>query len=229
MANMGLEDLRVVEPTDLEEGKARAMAHGAESLLSSRSHNVSVGEAVAGCTVVVACTARPRRWRTWEVLSPTGAAELIEERRSKGQQCALLFGPEDSGLDNDDLVWATHICHIPTGHRHSSLNLSQAVMVLAWEWSRAHGTAKRRPQRRAGGKAPATVEQLHGAADQVGRVLDTINFFAGRNRDQTLTTLKQLLLRGSYSAQELRFLRGVVSKIQIHLDTPYHLQDRQDS
>lgn len=219
MANFGLSDLRLVQPdfgADDREMQMMGVSSGRPILESMQVHD-SLDEAVGDCTVVVACTARPRRWRAWEFLEPAPAADLLAERIANGEQVAFLFGSEDSGLSEQDLKWASHLCHIPTTAEASSLNLSQAVLLLGWEWGKAHGRLHRRPHRHKK-RPPAALEQVQGAVDQAGELLDRVNFFKGKSRDQGLITLRQTLLRGSLTDVEVHYLRGVVNKLRWYVD-----------
>ncbi len=217
MCNMGLSDLRVVDRQYRDDFEAHKMAMGGQELLKAATFCDSLQDAVADCATVIACTARPRRWKAWKCLDPREAAVLLAEQGQAGNDSAIVFGSEDKGLDNKDLEWATHLCHIPTDRNVSSLNLSQAVLLLGWEWARGQNQLHRRPARTRNRASPA-MEQVNGAADQVGSLLDRIDFFAGRNRDQALATIRQTLLRSELTDTELHFLRGVVRKLHWHVD-----------
>ncbi len=217
MTNLGLGDLRICEEQFTDEREMRMFATGSSKAVLGAMQRCSLPEAVEGCTVVIACTARPRRWKAWAVLDPAEAAELLVERGAAGEATAFLFGSEDNGLDQADLAWATHLCHIPTAPEHSSLNLSQAVLLLAWEWAQARGRLSRRPYK-SRRRVPAPVEQVHGAAEQIGRLLDVISFWRGKNKDQGLATVRQTMLRGSMTDVEVHFVRGIVGKLQWFVD-----------
>ena len=215
MANFGLTDLRVVrgtEPYDARE--AHNMASGARELLGAATWVDSIEEAVAGTTIVVACTARPRRWKTWDVLDPRPACELLAARTAEDEQTALLFGPEDHGLAQEDLAWATHLCSIPTAGPHSSLNLAQAVLLLGWEWAQAGAAPKRRPSPRGGRSKRATIDQLNRAVEQTGDLLESIEFFRRRARPQTMAMLRHALVDTDIRERDVQFLRGVINKLQ---------------
>lgn len=218
MTNMGLAELVLSQPRFENQLEAEMMATGSAREVLDGSRRVDdLGAAVEGCTVVVACTARPRRWKAWACLGPGEAAALLVERGALGEPTAFLFGTEDSGLAQEDLAWATHLCHIPTAPEHSSLNLSQAVLLLAWEWAQARGAIRARPRRRRR-RGAAEIGQVRGAAAQAGALLDRIGFWTGRNREQGEATLQQALLRGEMTETEIHFLRGVIGKLGWHLD-----------
>ncbi len=217
MSNFGLRELFLVRPQYTGQLEARKMAMGGKAVLEAAETFATVEDAVSGCTQVIACTARPRRWKAWKAMGPDAAGQLLAERGAEGEGTALLFGAEDSGLDNKALALATHLCHIPTSREVSSLNLSQAVLLLAWEWGKAHGALYQRPHRnRKRGTPPS--EQIHGTVEQVAGLLDRIAFFKGRNRDQALATVQQILVRGEMTDTEVHFLRGVLRKLKWHVD-----------
>ncbi|MCO4773315.1 MAG: hypothetical protein KDA24_24990 [Deltaproteobacteria bacterium] len=231
MGNMGLSDLRLVRPSADEEWvgseslDAWSMAASGRAILERAQIHDSLAEAVEGCTTVIACTARPRRWKAWTVLGPSESADLLAERSAEGDAVAYLFGQEDHGLSTEDLALATHLCNIPTGGEVSSLNLAQAVLLLGWEWGRAASALKRRPTKRAGRRGRAKAEQITGLAEQTGDLMARIAFFKRRPRDQTMVMLRQALTRGDLTDVEVHFLRGVVRKVRWHLENPGHLAD----
>ncbi len=214
---MGLHDLRLVAPIFESQFEAEKMAMGGRAVLDAAQRSEDFPTALSDCTVVVACTARPRKWKAWKCLGPEAAADLLAERGGAGEPTALMFGSEDSGLGNEDLAWATHLCHIPTSASVSSLNLSQAVLLLSWEWARAHGKLGRRTIRNRS-RHPAELGLVNGFTDQAGELLDRIGFFTGKNREKSLATLRQALLRGDVTDTEVHFLRGVVRKLQWYVD-----------
>lgn len=226
MANMGLEDLRLVDPQYTSDFEVTLMAKGAARILGSAHRHESVREAVGDCTVVVACTARPRSWKAWKVLDPGDAAQLLLESGAEDGPVALMFGSEDRGLIQSELEFATHLCHIPTGPEHSSLNLSQAVLLMGWECARARGGLRLRPARKRK-RAAVPMEQVVGASHQIGALLDRIGFFRGKNREQSLATVRQALLRGELTDTEVHFLRGVVNKLRWYVDHGPRKEDRE--
>ncbi len=222
MGNMGLTDLRLVAP-QYEQEWVQGESHDAWSM-GARTVP-SVAEAISDCTAVLACTARPRRWRAWKLLSPTAGAELLAERAAEGEATAILFGPEDHGLSTADLEHVTHLCHIPTGGAVSSLNLAQAVLLLGWEWAKAGGHLRRRPAKRTGRRPRAETVQVSGLVQQMGDLLDQVDFFRRRPKPQALAMFRQALVRGELSNVEVHFLRGVVRNLQWHLEHPGRLVD----
>ncbi len=137
MLNCGLTDLRVVRPRDgWPSDKARAMASGADAVLDGAKVFESLEEAVADLQVVFATTGRRRDMVKHEV-TPAEAASEIRRHGAAGERCGVLFGRERIGLTNDEVVLADAILTVPLNPAFRSLNLAQAVLLIAWEWLRA--------------------------------------------------------------------------------------------
>ncbi len=214
MLNMGLRDLVIVAPRIERSDPVRWMAHGAGDVIDGMRAVPDLPRALADTTVAVATTARTRRWRTWPILDPPEAARVLCRAAADGR-AAIVFGPEDTGLTNDDLACCTHLARIPTAGAHTSLNLAQAVMVLAYELFRTS-----RAPARGRARAPADAGQVDGALEQMAGVLDRVGFFRGRNRTQVLSTARQVLTRTALTRDEIGFLRGVMRKVSWGLDHP---------
>lgn len=215
MLNMGLSDLVLVDPRVAKSDPVRWMAHGAEDVVARARTVATVADAVADCTLVVATTGRRRRWRSWPVLDTDVAAEQLVEAADHAP-VALLFGPEDKGLSNEDMSRCTHLTRIPTDRAQPSLNLAQAVLLMAWEIRRVHLSQRRAHSARV--RTPATADQVDGALDQLTSVLEQIGYFRGRNRLQVLTTARQILTRTSLTREEVGFLRGALRKLSWGLE-----------
>ena len=215
MLNMGLSDLVLVDPRIEKSDPVRWMAHGAEDVVARARTTATVAEAVADCTLVVATTGRRRRWRSWPVLETGTAAERIVEAAADAP-VALLFGPEDKGLSNEDMTRCTHLTRIPTDPAQPSLNLAQAVLLMAWEIRSVHLSLRHAHPARE--RVPATADQVDGALEQLGSVLERVGFFRGRNRLQVLTTARQILTRTALTREEIGFLRGACRKLSWGLD-----------
>lgn len=236
MKNMGLSRLYLVEPQEDRWDLAERMAPGAHDVLDAAVHCSTTARAVADCTWVVGTTARGRRLR-WPVHDPPELARLIHETPG---EIALVFGPEDSGLDNDDLC----LCHaLVTIHTDEapSLNLSQAVLLLAhhvFEEARRRGyhpPPRRRKSRRGKrevpaeprsmpqsqpGEQPAPVELTQIAARQGLEVLARTAYLRGRSLEQVRLTLYHLLQRTDPCVREVSILLGMLRKVRYTLDHP---------
>ena len=140
MLNCGLADLRLVQPRDgWPNVKALGAASGADAVLNGTRVYATVEEAVADLNVVHATTASAARELLKPELAPRAAVTAMREAAQGGARLGLLFGPEKAGLKNEELVLAHAIVRIPLNPAFASLNLAQAVLIMAYEWRLASG------------------------------------------------------------------------------------------
>lgn len=233
MKNTGLYRLTLVAPENRHSQWAEWMASGAQDLLRESREVASLDEVLEGVTLVLGTTARARRFR-WPVYEPGPAAERILDHAGR---VALLFGPEDTGLDNETLLRCHGLVTIPTA-REPSLNLSQAVMVVAHQLflaARARGYTPRsdrvRRSRRGHrsyepqpanspprpGDHPAPVTLQERAVERAVEVLGRTAYLAGRSPDQVRLSLGGLLQRAGPSRREVEILLGMLAKVRYEL------------
>lgn len=208
MLNFGLSELRLVRPRDgWPNPAAGPAASGADLVLERARVFESVAEAVADCTHVLATTVR-RRGVTKPVLTPAAAARAIHAGPGRA---AILFGPERSGLETDDVALARSIVTVPINPEFGSLNLAQAVILVAYEWSKGMNLVQ--PPETAL-PPPAPQDELDGMIAQLDAMLVESDFFHPPDRTPvTRRTLRTLLTKPGWSAQEVRTLRGVLSAL----------------
>ena len=182
-------------------------AGGADMVLERAKLFDSVADAVADCAQVYATTVR-KRGVTKPVVTPEAAAREI---RGANERAAILFGPERSGLETDDVALARKILTVPINPAFGSLNLAQAVILVAYEWSKGEALASPPETDLA---PPAPQEELEGMIGQLDRMLEEANFFFPPDRTPaTRRTLRTLLTKPGWSSQEVRTLRGVLSAL----------------
>jgi tRNA (cytidine32/uridine32-2'-O)-methyltransferase len=169
--------------------------------------------AIADCELVLGCTAR-RRGVALEELPPRAAASRAWAA-PPAAEVAIVFGNERTGLENDELMRCHAAVHIPSDPSFSSLNLAQAVQVLAYELRMAAIDANAAP-REALPKSdpPATAEQLEHFFAHLAQTLDDIDFHKGRSPRTILQRLRRLFLRTGLDQRELRILRGIFDDAQ---------------
>ena len=208
MLNFGLTELRLVSPRDgWPNPAAGPAASGADVVLERAQVFDSVAAAVADCSHVYATTVR-KRGVTKPVLDPAAAAAAIHAGPGRA---AVLFGPERSGLETDDVALARTIVTVPINPAFGSLNLAQAVILVAYEWSK--GEALAQPPEVAL-DPPAEQRELDGMFDQLDAMLETANFYFPPDRTPTVRrTLRTLLTKPGWTAQEVRTMRGVLSAL----------------
>jgi len=211
MMNFGLADLRLVAPRDgWPNPAAEAMAAGATDILANASIYQTAKEAVADLTHVWATTAR-QRYMLKPAHTPRHAAQAMRAAATGGEAAGVLFGPERTGLENDEVALADAILAIPASPRSSSLNLAQAVLVTGYEWFQA-ADASPAEEVREGRTRPATKEELEGFFGHLIGELDECGFLRNRqHRPIMVRNIRNMFLRAGLFEQEVRTLRGIVT------------------
>jgi TrmH family RNA methyltransferase len=210
MKNMGLERLVLVRPKSFPNSEASARASGATDLLERAQVVQSVPEALAGCGLVVATTARERDPNIRVLDVRDGAAQMLAEA-ARGP-VALLFGNERAGLTNDEIALANLLLRIPADPGYSSLNLAMAVQVVAYELYRARGAAVRAPER----VVPrATADEMERLYAHLAAVLDEVGF-----KDRTasgthlMERIRRFFNRADLDQNEANIMRGILTAVQ---------------
>jgi len=208
MLNFGLLELRLVAPRDgWPNPAAGPAASGADIVLERAQLFNTVADAVADCAHVYATTVR-KRGVTKPVVKPDEAATAIHAGPGRS---AILFGPERSGLETDDVAVARTIITVPINPEFGSLNLAQAVILVAYEWSK-HQDLAQPPETEL--PEPAPQEELDGMIGQLDAMLLHANFyFPPARAETTRRTLRTLLTKPGWSTQEVRTLRGILSAL----------------
>ncbi|MBV7257680.1 RNA methyltransferase [Pacificimonas sp. WHA3] len=207
MLNFGISELRLVSPRDgWPNPSAGPAAAGADEVLIGAKVYDSVAEAIADCAHVYATTVR-KRGILKDVKTPEQAATDSMKRPGR---TAILFGAEATGLDNAEVVCAQEIITVPVNPEFTSLNLAQAVILCAYEWSR-HRTDLMAGE---GLEAAAPQAEVEGLVGQVHDALTGADFFRTADRAPTARqTVRNLLTRPGYTSQEVRTLRGIISAL----------------
>jgi len=211
MYNCGLTELRLVAPRDgWPNPKAVATASGADVVLEQAQVFATVAEAVADLRHVYATTARDR-FMVKRVLTPRQAAGEMRQFMGAGEGCGVLFGPERTGLVNDDIALADTVLTVPLNPAFSSLNLAQAVLLVAYEWFTAGDTTPG-DQLVTGRSTPATKEELLRFFGHFEEELDRSGFLRTEDkRPGMIRNLRNFFQRAVPTAQELRTLHGVIT------------------
>lgn len=208
MLNFGLTELRLVTPRDgWPNPGAGPAASGADVVLERAAVFDSVAAAVADCAHVYATTVR-KRGVTKPVMTPEAAGRAI--RRETGR-AAILFGPERAGLETEDVALARTIVTVPINPAFGSLNLAQAVILIAYEWSKGQ-TLAQPPEVPI--DPPAPQDEFEGMIEQLETLLATTGYYFPPDRTAvTRRTLRVLLTKPGWSSMEVRTLRGVLSAL----------------
>jgi TrmH family RNA methyltransferase len=215
MANGGLYHLRLVAPRDgWPQENAWRNASGAQRILEDLTVHETVEDAVADLHHVFATCPRPRHI-VKTVLTPRGATNELRAITDRGLRCGLLFGPERAGLDNDDMACADALIRYPMNPAHTSLNLAQAVMVMAYEWWQSTDETPPRALMTNETRV-ATKAELENFLTHLVDQLDACGFLRNLpKRPGMVRNLRHLFQRGEITEQELRTLHGVVTELAI--------------
>ena len=206
MLNFGLTDLRLVEPRDgWPNPSAGPAASGADMVLEKAKVFSTVAEAVADCPFVYATTVR-KRGLVVPVVSPEAAGREIHSNPGRS---AILFGAERSGLETDEVAIAGKIITVPVNPEFRSLNLAQAVILIAYEWSKHVELAV--PTECDPEEPRAPHAHLEGLIQQLYDALEAADYFHPPDRTPaTKNTLRTILTKADWSTREIQAVRGVV-------------------
>ncbi len=210
MKTMGQAELWLVAPAAFPSAEASALASGADDLLARARVVGTLAEAVADCGLVLGTSARLRSEYYWPVLTPREAAPRLLAARASAP-AALVFGTERTGLSNADFDLCHGLVHIAAHPDYESLNLAQAVQILAYELYCATGGEARRPRR---GAPLAPVAELQRLRTHAGEVLAEIRFADRRAGPHLLRRLARIFGRAELDQHEVNILRGVLTAVQ---------------
>jgi tRNA/rRNA methyltransferase len=210
MLNCGLTDLRLVRPREgWPNDKATAAASGADAVLAAARLFPTTAAALTDRHRVYATTARGRDMTKRVVMPRQAGAEM----RAIGEGCALLFGKEARGLDNDDIALADAILTVPLNPGFTSLNLAMAVLLVGYEWWLAGAAPTAADELQMPKETrPATKAELIGLFEHLEGELDTCGFLRIRHkRPSMVRNLRNLFGRANLTEQEVRTLRGIIA------------------
>jgi len=213
MLNCGLTDLRLVRPRDgWPSTPAAAAAAGARDVIDNARVFNATSEAIADLGHVYATTAR-RRDLEHMVVTPDGAALEMRAHEAAGERVGLLFGAERSGLGNDDISLADAAITVPLNPAFSSLNLGQAVLLVAYAWFRSGDDTPAR-ERADTGEPLANKEELVSLHRHLEQELARARFFkVEANRPAMARALRVWMTRSAPTSQEVRTLHGVITAL----------------
>ena len=212
MKNMGLRHLRLVRPADFDAYRIQGVAHTGVDVIESTKLFDSLEEAVADTRLVVGTSARGRRVRR-NYRRPREAASEVLQAVGSGEDVALVFGREDRGLSNDQLDHCDRVVVIPTDPDHSSLNLAQAVLVLAYEIRLAAEADRnfKEPRRSA---ARASREELEAVFAEGEASLAAVDFFKTQKPTPVLRTLREVAGRADLDEREAALFKAMAHEVR---------------
>jgi tRNA/rRNA methyltransferase len=213
MANFGLSRLRLVKPRQAwPNDKAHMMAAGADRVLDSAVLYDDLPSAIADCTFLLATTARSHD-QAKPVIGPADAAAAMAPRVAAGETVGILFGRERNGLENDEVALADCIVTLPVNPAFASLNLAQAVIIVAYEWFKLQSSGAL-PFAMPLKSPPAGKQQLLAFFAAIERELEKVEFFRPPDKRETMQiNLRNIFTRMAPTQQDVQTLHGVVMSI----------------
>lgn len=214
--NFGIEQVRLVNPREFDAYRIEGIAHNTGDVLAQARIVSSLDEALADCVWATALTARERRAKR-TVLRPRGAAEELAHKAAGGP-VAFVAGREDKGLTNEELDRCHSLVTIPTNPAYRSLNLAQAICVMAYEsWLVRRGLTQpfKEPRKRAEAATGDQYERLYGDWE---RMLWAIEFFKTRQPDMVMRSVREVLFRAELDGREATLFRAMALEVVRFLD-----------
>lgn len=216
MANMGLSRLILVNPQcDPRGDEARLMAVHAAAILEQSTTVQTLPEALVGCVRAIATTSRDRALNT-DMELPEVALPWLLQTAETDIATALIFGPEDRGLSNEELNYAQRFVRIPSGDEYPSLNLAQAIAVCCYELARATRPRDLKTAAIAPIETEITVplEKLEGFHQHLESVLLKIGYLYPHTAESRMEKFRRFFLRAAPTQQELSMLRGILRQME---------------
>ena len=211
MKNMGILDLALVEPKEFPSDVATFRSKAAKDILEKASVHTSLEEAISECELVVGTSARGRTI-PWPVLNPREAAEEMHKSSLNGK-VAIVFGREDRGLTNEELGLCNFHVHIPSDPEYSSLNLSQAVQILAYE-IRLSYLQDRHVNKEYWDVELANNEQTERLINHMDELMQEVDFYDVENPRKLLVRVRRFFKRSKIDVMEANIFRGLFATIQ---------------
>ena len=228
MANFGLSRLRLVAPRDgWPNARAMRAASGADHVIEAVEVFDTLAGALADLSFVLATTAR-RRGIARPVVGPKQAVAAMRRRIAAGQGVGVLFGRERWGLENEEVALADQILTLPVVPEFSSLNIAQAVLMIAYEWRMTgieEGAALPFSGRE---EAPARKAELIGLFEHLEAALDRVDYFRPpEKRPSMVLKLRAMLQKAEFTGAEVKALRGVIAALERGPQSPEQIAQRR--
>ncbi len=214
MMNCAIAEMRLVDPDeDPLCSRAIAASSGADEILRNAKIFKTVEEAVADLQKVYATTGRPRDMIK-PVFTGQGMAKDIQAQQSQGVKCGVMFGPERTGLENEDVAYADAIVNIPLNPKHCSLNLAQAVLLTGYEIFRlTDSTAEE--YLATPNTVPADKTELEHLFSHLEDELEQVGYFRSpEKKPRMMRNLRSIFLRADLTSQDVRTLHGVITDLR---------------
>ncbi len=212
MKNMGLKQLVLVAPEAFPSDVATARASGAEDVLINAPICDRLEHAISDCHHVVTTTARNRSLQ-WDNVDARKAANQVI-RQSRQGQVAVVFGPERTGLSNQEIELSHQLVHIPVNDDFSSMNLAAAVMLMCYELRMAFIDEPESYISESEIEKKATSGQVEGFIQHLHEIMAQIGFLTNKPSDRLMGRIRRLYNRSHMSEQDVNIMRGILAGIQ---------------
>ena len=220
MANMGLERLILVAPAPALGGVARGFGVGGWEILERAERAESFDAAVAPFGRLVATASRRQRpLRRCRVVAPRQLPEILAADPAE-TRTALVFGPEDNGLTRREIDLCDPVVAVPCAPEHPTLNLAQAVLILAYELRLASAVADEEEEDPSGRAPLASVAEIEALQEHLSEILLAVGFDHPPIHAGLLRDLRRLVVRAAPSSREVRILRRLCNRTIRKLDIP---------
>jgi tRNA/rRNA methyltransferase len=212
MMNFGLSELRIVAPRDgWPNQRAIEVSSGAGHIIESAQIFPDLPSAAHDIHLLYATTARPRDMEKRAVTSNVALKEI----HTSSERCALVFGPERTGLENEEISFCDTIVSIPTSPDHPSLNIAQSAVIMGYEWWQCHSEQSEEspgdPSAMPQDDKLATKGEMQGLFEQLEKILDESNYYRVEHKKPIMwQNMQTMLLRGRWSSQEVQSFRGML-------------------
>ncbi len=212
--NMGMNKLDLVSPKDFPHEKAFYRAKAATDVLDKVEVHQTLKDAVSDCNFVVGTSARYRKV-PWPMVNPREAAErIIALNQTNADKIAVVFGREDRGLTNDELGLCNLHVNIPSSKEYPSLNLSQAVQIIAYEIRVGVLNYKLQTSEQDWDVVLAENSEVERLIEHFEELMEEIEFYQVDNPRQLLTRVRRFFKRSNMDHMEVNIFRGVLASIQ---------------
>ncbi len=212
MKNMGLQQLFLIAPEEFPSEVATARASGAEDVLVDAQICDELEQAISDCHYVVTTTARNRSLQ-WDNVDASKAAKKIINQSQEGN-VAVVFGPERTGLTNQEIELSHQLIHIPVNPEFSSMNLAAAVMLVCYEIRMAFIDVPEPYVSESEVEKHATSGQVEGFVEHLHQIMDEIGFLTNKPSDRLMGRIRRLFNRSRMSEQDVNIMRGILAGIQ---------------
>lgn len=216
MKNMGLRRLKLVSPQEYMSEECRMMAGKAVHLVEEAQLYTSLNEAISEQNLIIGTTSSRSRRKRQSVYTPREIGKIVR-KYARSQRVALLFGPERRGLSDTQLAKCHYVLSVPTDPEYPVLNLSHAVMILAYE---IYGAVH---PKRSQSKELASDQTREQMFRHVERVLIDIGFLSSHHPKHIMGSIRRLLGRAELSSRDIKIIRGVMAQMKWYTEEGYKL------